>query len=67
MKLWKIRRWLRQHFTPHYLIISHYTNTAIGCTCGQAGKADVLAEEPYVTFERVRFKACPICNNKEDN
>jgi len=66
MKLWMVRLWLCRHFTPHYLVIGHYTKIAIGCTCGKSGKADVLAEEPLATFKRVRLGACPICNEKED-
>lgn len=64
MKLWKIKLWLCRHFTPHYLIIGHYTSKVIGCTCGEHGKADVLAEEPLSTFKWVPLWKCPICHKE---
>lgn len=57
------RLWLCQHFMPHYLIVGHYTNEVIGCTCN---KKDVLAEEPLATFKRVPLWRCPICRKEED-
>ncbi len=48
-------------FTPHYLIIGHYTGEVIGCCCGESGKRDVLCEEPLSTFKRIERRKCPIC------
>ncbi len=46
----------------HYLIIGGYTASPIGCTSGEAGKADVLAEEPKATFQLIDKAACPVCD-----
>lgn len=58
---WKIKRL----FIPHYVIIGHYTGTAIGCCYGKDGKQDVLNEEPDSTFKRVSPWKCPICHSVE--
>lgn len=46
MNLIQLKSKLRKKFSPHYLIIGAYSKKPIGCTCGQSGKNDVLAEEP---------------------
>lgn len=45
----------------HYLIMSPYFDGHIGCTTGEAGKADVLSVVPGVTFQAVDPAKCPVC------
>lgn len=64
MNLIQLKSKLRKKFSPHYLIIGAYSKKPIGCTCGQSGKNDVLAEEPGCKFKRVSRKKCPICKGE---
>lgn len=48
-------------FTPHYVIIDHYTGEVIGCCRGKTGKKNVLSEEPLSTFTRLSKRKCPVC------
>lgn len=52
---------IKRELAPHYLIIGHYTGEVIGCTCGDSGKKEVLAEEPLSKFRRVSKRKCPVC------
>ena len=52
---------IKGELAPHYLIIGHYTGEVIGCTCGNSGKKEVLAEEPLSTFKRIYKRKCPVC------
>ena len=46
----------------HYEILSGYVpDLVMGCTVGEAGKADVRVEEPRVTFREADPKDCKSC------
>lgn len=45
----------------HYEIVGKHTGQVIGCTTGEAGKANVLAEEPGASFRPVSRQTCSIC------
>jgi hypothetical protein len=47
--------------TQHYEIIGGHTNEVIGCTTGEHGKEDVLAEEPGATFRPITRADCASC------
>jgi hypothetical protein len=64
MAAWELLAEREKSPRKHYEIIGYQNGEVIGCTRGDEGKDEVLAEEPTATFREVKPSECRSCKSR---